>query len=50
METNKVLQSQKEDNERNAKLAEQEQDRNELLVARQTRQEYVASSDMLKYW
>lgn len=34
METNKVLQSQKQDNELNARLAEQHQDRNELLVAR----------------
>jgi len=34
METNKVLQSQKEDNERNAKEAEQQLDRHELLVAR----------------
>jgi hypothetical protein len=34
METNKVLQSQKEDNERNAKMAEQQLDRYELQVAR----------------
>ena len=50
METNMVQQSEKYDREFKAKMDEQRQDRHELEVARQTRQAYVNSSDMLKYW
>lgn len=50
METNIVQQSEKYDRELKAKMDEQAQDRNEHEVATKTRQQYVASSDMLKYW
>ena len=43
-------QSEKYDRELKAKLDEQAQDRFELEVARNTRQAYVNTSDLLKYW
>ena len=49
MEANIVQQSEKLDREWKLKADEQAQDRYELEVARQTRQQYVNSSDMLKY-
>jgi hypothetical protein len=49
MEANKVLESQKKDREAKERQDEVNQDRQELEVARQTRKEYVAASDMLKY-
>ena len=48
-ETNMAQQSEKYDRELKAKLDEQAQDRFELEVARQTRQAYVNTSDLLKY-
>ena len=42
-------QSEKQDRELKAKLDEQAQDRQELDVARQTRQAYVNTSDLLKF-
>lgn len=48
-ETNQAQQSEKYDRELKAKLDEQAQDRQELDVARQTRQAYVNTSDLLKY-
>ena len=48
-ETNVAQQSEKQDRELKAKLDEQAQDRQELDVARQTRQAYVNTSDLLKF-
>ena len=42
-------QSEKYDRELKAKLDEQAQDRMELDIARQTRQAYVNTSDLLKF-
>ncbi len=50
METNILQQSEKYDRELKQKLDEQALDRHELDVATKTRQQYVASSDLLKYW
>jgi hypothetical protein len=49
MEANIMQQSEKLDREQKQKWDEQAQDRLELEIATKTRQQYVASSDMLKY-
>ena len=49
MESNKVLESQKHDKECKLQQDELHQDRQELNVATETRQQYVSASDMTKY-
>ncbi len=49
MEANFTHESQKKDREQYLKEQEKLQDLEELDVARQTRQQYVASSDMTRY-
>ena len=49
METNKVLESQKKDNESKLIVDEKHLDLHELEQARLTRTQYVDGSDMTKY-
>jgi hypothetical protein len=49
METNKTIESHKANHEERLRQEELHQDRQELQVARETRQMYVTASDMNKY-
>ena len=49
MESNKVIESQKKDKEAFLKNEEAALDRHDLKVATETRQQYVANSDMTRY-
>ena len=49
MESNILQQAQKKDKEAKLREDERELDKHELHTATQTREQYLANSDMLKY-